>query len=137
MCIKMPSGKFQRICRDLSQIADSITISCTKEGVRFFAQGDLGSGKVTVHQTASQDDEENTVAITMSEPICLSFAVKYLNFFAKATPLSPQVVLSLAPDVPLVVEYNIKTKDAENDDETLDVGHIRYYLAPKIDEENE
>lgn len=133
----MPSGKFQRICRDLSQIADSITISCTKDGVRFSAQGDLGSGKVTVHQTASQDKLEETVSVTMSEPICLSFAVKYLNYFAKATPLSPQVCLSLAPDVPLVVEYNIQTKDSENEDEMLNVGHIRYYLAPKIDEENE
>ena len=132
----MPSGKFQRICRDLAQIGDSITISCTKEGVRFFAQGDLGSGKVTVHQTSSQDKKDETVAITMAEPICLSFAVKYLNYFAKATPLSTQVCLSLAPDVPLVVEYNIVTK-VDEEDEEQEVGHIRYYLAPKIDEEAE
>lgn len=130
----MPSGKFQRICRDLAQIGDSIQISCTKEGVRFSATGDLGSGKVTVHQTSSQDKKEETVAIQMSEPICLSFAVKYLNYFAKATPLSSQVSLSLAPDVPLVVEYNIVS--GEEDSET-DHGYIRYYLAPKIDEEAE
>lgn len=130
----MPSGKFQRICRDLAQISDSITISCTKVGVTFMAQGDLGSGKVTLHQTSSQDKPEETVSVQMSEPICLSFAVKYLNYFAKATPLSTQVCLSLAPDVPLVVEYNIVS---EVEEETLDVGHIRYYLAPKIDEEND
>lgn len=130
----MPSAKFQRICRDLAQIGESIQISCTKEGVRFQASGDLGSGKISLHQTSSQDKKEETVAITMSEPICLSFAVKYLNFFTKATPLSPQVCLSLAPDVPLVVEYNIVTI---KDDEEVDVGHIRYYLAPKIDEEAE
>jgi len=133
--IKMPSSKFQRICRDLAQIGDSIQISCTKEGVRFQASGDLGSGKVTVHQTASQDKKEETVSIQMSEPICLSFAVKYLNYFSKATPLSTQVCLSLAPDVPLVVEYKI-TGESEDDDE-VDHGYIRYYLAPKIDEEAE
>jgi len=133
--IKMPSSKFMRICRDLAQIGDSITISCTKEGVRFSATGDMGSGKVSVHQSASQDKKEETVSIQMTEPICLSFAVKYLNFFTKATPLSPQVCLSMAPDVPLVVEYNIVSQGEE--DEEIQHGHICYYLAPKIDEEAE
>lgn len=42
--VKMPSAEFQRICRDLSQIGDSVVISCTKEGVKFSASGDLGTG---------------------------------------------------------------------------------------------
>jgi len=40
----MPSGEFQRICRDLSQIGESVVICCTKEGVKFSASGDLGTG---------------------------------------------------------------------------------------------
>ena len=36
-----------------------------------------------------------------------------------------QVSLSMSPDVPLVVEYNIG-----------DIGCMRYYLAPKIDDED-
>jgi len=131
--IKMPSSKFHRICRDLAQIGDAVTISCTKDGVRFSATGDMGTGKVKVHQSASQDKKEETVSISMTEPICLSFALKYLNYFTKATPLSTQVSLSLAPDVPLVVEYNIVTGE---DDEEIDAGYIRYYLAPKIDSED-
>merc|ERR1712083_1281825 len=31
--IKMPSGEFQRVVRDLSQFGESVVISCTKEGV--------------------------------------------------------------------------------------------------------
>ena len=42
--VKLPSSEFQRICRDLSQIGDSVVISCTKEGVKFSASGDLGTG---------------------------------------------------------------------------------------------
>ena len=53
----------------------------------------------------------------------LNFALRYLNFFTKATPLSASVVLHLSKDVPLVVEYQIE-----------ELGHIRFYLAPKIDE---
>ena len=42
--VKMPSGEFQRICRDLSQIGESVVICCTKEGVKFSASGDIGTG---------------------------------------------------------------------------------------------
>lgn len=125
----MPSNKFQRICRDLAQIGDAVTISCAKDCVRFAANGDLGSGTVRVNQNSSADKPDEAVTVKMSEPICLSFALKYLNQFAKATPLSPQVKLQLAPDVPLVVEYAIKNEDDDNS------GYVRYYLAPKIDED--
>merc|ERR1712004_133078 len=40
--IKMPSGEFQRVVRDLSQFGESVVISCTKEGVKFSAAGDIG-----------------------------------------------------------------------------------------------
>ena len=42
--IKLPSGEFQRICRDLSQVGESVVICCTKEGVKFSTTGDLGTG---------------------------------------------------------------------------------------------
>ena len=45
--VKMPAAEFQRICRDLSQIGESVVICCTKEGVKFSASGDLGTGKKT------------------------------------------------------------------------------------------
>merc|ERR1712133_336625 len=35
--IKMPSGEFARVVRDLSQFGESVIISCTKEGVKFSA----------------------------------------------------------------------------------------------------
>lgn len=62
----------------------------------------------------------------MQEPVTLTFACRYLNSFTKASPLSGQVQLSMSADVPLVVEYKI-----------TELGHIRYYMAPKIeDDEN-
>ena len=45
--------------------------------------------------------------------------------FTKASVLSSQVCLSMSPEVPLVVEYNIG-----------EIGHVRYYLAPKIEDED-
>jgi len=121
--VKMPSAEFQRICRDLSQIGDSVVISCTKEGIKFSAAGDLGSGNVKLAQNASADKEEEQVIIDMQEPVSLTFACRYLNSFTKATPLSPQIQLSMSADVPLVAEYKLE-----------DMGYIRFYLAPKIED---
>jgi len=122
--VKMPAGEFQRICRDLSQIGDSVIISCTKEGVKFSASGDLGTGNVKLAQTSSTDKEEEAVVVEMNQAVCLTFALRYLNFFSKATALSPQVTLSMSQDVPLVVEYKI-----------ADMGFLRFYLAPKIEDQ--
>lgn len=121
--IKMPSGEFQRIIRDLQVLGDTCTISCTKEGIRFSVSGDLGTGNVIVRQNTTAEKEEEQVVIDMQEPVELTFALRYLNFFTKATGLGPTVILSMSPDVPVVVEYPIE-----------DTGDIKYYLAPKIDE---
>ena len=60
----MPSSEFQRICRDLTQIGDSVVIECKKEGVKFSASGDLGSGNILLKQSASVDKEEEQVLET-------------------------------------------------------------------------
>ncbi|CAD7086329.1 unnamed protein product [Hermetia illucens] len=122
--VRMPAMEFARICRDLSQFGESVIICCTKEGVKFSASGDVGSANIKLAQTSSVDKEEEAVTIEMQEPVSLTFACRYLNAFTKATPLSNQVQLSMSADVPLVVEYRIP-----------DLGHIRYYLAPKIEED--
>ena len=48
----------------------------------------------------------------------------HLYFIPQATSLGPTVTLSMSPDIPVVVEYAIEN-----------MGYIRYYLAPKIDED--
>lgn len=46
--VKMPSGEFGRICRDLSQIGDTVIVTCAKDGITFSCSGDLGTGNSTV-----------------------------------------------------------------------------------------
>merc|ERR1712080_140076 len=40
--IQLPSSEFSRICRDLSQFGDTVTIACTKDGIRFSCEGETG-----------------------------------------------------------------------------------------------
>ncbi|XP_015605880.1 proliferating cell nuclear antigen [Cephus cinctus] len=124
--VKMPSQEFARICRDLSQFGDAMTIACSKEGIKFSAAGDYGTANVKLAQTAETENQEEAVVVEMKEPVKLTFSCRYLNSFVKATPLCAQVQLSMSAEVPLVCEYQIG-----------EIGHIRYYLAPKIDDEEE
>jgi proliferating cell nuclear antigen len=119
--IQMRADEFQRIVRDLQVLGDTCTISCGKEGVRFSVTGAIGNGNILVR---SSDDDKDKVTINMEEPVDLNFALRYLNFFTKATPLAENVVISMSPDVPVVVEYPIE-----------EFGHVKFYLAPKIEED--
>ena len=92
----------------------------TKDGVRFSTTGDIGSANVTLRCAlfdsscaacwdnmrllffsmrmlpvlcrahSNVDKPEENVTIDMQEPVALTFALRYLNSFAKASVLSPQ-----------------------------------------------
>jgi len=164
--IEMPSAEFQRICRDLAAIGDTVTISATKQGVKFSVNGDIGSGDMTIKgmmtnnksssskikaepkdndETQMEEDEDedmdapsgnvddddmddgdNAVKINLVDSVQQTFSLRYLNNFTKATGLSNKVILRMGSDVPLEVEYKIGDEN---------FGNLRYYLAPKIDDD--
>jgi len=125
--IELPSAEFSRICRDLSQFGDTVTIACTKDGIRFSCEGETGKGSITLRQNNSSEvKEEEEVTITLNEAVTQTYAMRFLILFSKGQSLAKKVTLSICHDVPLVAEYKIG-----------DAGHIRYFLAPKIDDEND
>ena len=95
-------------------------IEANKEGVKFSCQGDIGNGSVTIRQHTNVEKPEQNVTIELSEPVALTFSLKYLVNFCKATSLSSTVRLCLSQDVPLLVEYGLGS------------GHLRFFLAPKV-----
>lgn len=58
------------------------------------------------------------------DTVVLSFALRYLNLFNKAYNLSNSVRIQMASETPLVVEYEIDK-----------LGSLKYYLAPKISDQ--
>jgi proliferating cell nuclear antigen len=123
-----------------------VQINASKEEVRFSANGEIGAGTITLRQN---DTKDNETIFDVQENVSLAFALRYLGFFTKASPLSKNVRLCMHKDgtilsplsplpsplsplpsqplflVPLLVEYAIEE----------DLGHVRYYLAPRIDED--
>jgi len=120
----MPSSEYHRTCRDLAMLGEACTISVlSKESIKFAASGDIGTGSVVIKKRTSTKEEE-CVKIDIKEAVSQTYALKYLNLFAKASSLSPTVKLSMATRIPLAVEFSLE-----------DMGHVRFYLAPKIDDE--
>ncbi|KAJ1728850.1 hypothetical protein H4S06_001015 [Coemansia sp. BCRC 34490] len=124
--VTMSSQEFARIVRDLSSIGDAVTIDATKQGVRFSASGDDGNGSILLkHQKLIDDEGASTTSVEITEPVSHSLALKYLANFAKAAPLAETVTINLIEEAPVMFEFKIS-----------DIGHIRFYLAPQIEEEN-
>eukprot|EP01026_Neomeris_dumetosa_P079223 TRINITY_DN8623_c0_g2_i3.p2 TRINITY_DN8623_c0_g2~~TRINITY_DN8623_c0_g2_i3.p2 ORF type:complete len:198 (-),score=23.00 TRINITY_DN8623_c0_g2_i3:568-1161(-) len=124
--VKIPSSQFQKICRDLGAIGDKVQINVFKGGITFYTSGDVGVARVSLNASDDMNDGDQNLTVIMEEAVNASFALKYLNTFTKATSLSQYVTLQISPNLPIVVEYKI-----------ADFGSIKFYLAPKLDDENE
>lgn len=49
--VKLSSGEFQRIVRDLSGLGESVRVEVTKEGVRFISEGESANGSILLKQS--------------------------------------------------------------------------------------
>merc|ERR1711881_50563 len=74
---RLPSGEFQKICRDLKEFGETMTLTATKEGVKFSVAGDVGAGNVFIKPRDSDKPEER-VNVTVHENVTSNFALRYL-----------------------------------------------------------
>ncbi|OMJ81128.1 hypothetical protein SteCoe_18493 [Stentor coeruleus] len=120
--VTMSSSEFSRICRELTQVTDTLNLSVDKESVKFAVSGDIGAGSITMRANNSDKSEEKLI-LNVSDKVSMAFALRYLNLFNKASSLSDEVVVSLSPEVPVVLKF------------AFNLGELKYFLAPKIAED--
>uniref|UniRef100_A0A7S1XH84 DNA sliding clamp PCNA n=1 Tax=Compsopogon caeruleus TaxID=31354 RepID=A0A7S1XH84_9RHOD len=123
--IKMPSSEFRRIVTDLGVIGDLCQIEVSKSGASFQVKGDIGKGNICLHSSVSADKPEESVVIEMTEPVKMSYALRYLSMFSKASPLSDTVTIQISNDVPIAIQYSLER----------DQGFLKFFLAPKVEED--
>ena len=116
--VTMPSNDFQRMCRDMLNIGDTVELTSTNDGLLFRCNGDFARqetliGETTHGLTFNKKDEELITG---------KFALKYINLFTKSTNLCNTIELYLKPDYPLILKYNV-----------ANLGEIRFCLAPKCE----
>ncbi|ODV86510.1 hypothetical protein CANARDRAFT_6975 [[Candida] arabinofermentans NRRL YB-2248] len=121
--ITMPSNDFAKIVRDMKILSESLQIIVTKDSIKFGAEGSIGAGKVILKPQTNIDKPEESVKINLNSPVNLTFGAKYLNDIVKATTLSNTVTIKLTDKAPALFEYSLPS------------GYLRFYLAPKFDDE--
>merc|ERR1719219_1247096 len=122
----MPSNEFTKIIKDLLIIGESVTIDVKKGGVTFKAEGEIGKSEVHLEKGEAIGDSDDSFELEVHDPIELSFATQYLKKFTAAGPLSRDVTIALSADVPMVIAYEVEN-----------FGHLKYFLAPKIDDDDD
>lgn len=100
----MNSFDFTKLCRELHQLSETVTIEASVAHVKFSIDGEVGSGVIEIQ---TNGDAASTKGAEQDK-VSLSFALRYLNMFNKASTLCNYVKLMLASETPLVVEYEIE-----------------------------
>ena len=121
--IKMSSSEFVSLCRDFTSLSDCVKIEVKEEKCTFLVSGKAGSGKYCLKNNNAERIEDQ-VTITNKEDVSCSYGLQYLNSFAKASSLSNIVTLHISEKYPLMIDYEIE-----------DLGYLKFYLAPKMDDD--
>merc|ERR1712057_19507 len=72
---RLPSGEFQKICRDLKEFGETMQMSASKEGIKFSVAGDVGSGNVMLKPRDAEKPDDK-VSLTVPEPVTATFALR-------------------------------------------------------------
>lgn len=115
----MPSAKFQKICKDMSEIAEVMEIKSIGSKVIFSCKGEIAERVTTISETNNQgmqfsqkQDEDKIVQG--------NFVLKTLVMFTKCTNLCSTIEMYLKNDYPLIIKYTV-----------ANLGDIRLCLAPQ------
>ncbi|KAI8866640.1 proliferating cell nuclear antigen [Ramicandelaber brevisporus] len=126
--LRLPASDYTRIVRDLGIVGDTVTIETSKEGCKFKVEGQQSNVNIFIKPTSGIDiPVDKQTELDLTEPTNLSFALNFLQLFAKACPLvdnENKVVLNLSNSAPLMIDFKIGQ-----------IGSLKCFLAPKLDEE--
>jgi proliferating cell nuclear antigen len=115
--INLPSSDFQKIIRDLSNLAERLEIKSMGDVLEFSCVGPFATCKVERNET---DGITEFIKKTDNSHIIQGeFSLKNLGYFIKCTNLCNHIEIYLANDLPLIVKYNVAS-----------LGTIKLGLAP-------
>lgn len=116
--ITMPSSDFQKICRDMKNLADFVEIKNLNNQLIFNCTGDF------CHQETILSDNDNGInninTKNSNEIVQGLFNLSYLVLFTKCTNLCNTVELYLKNDYPLIIKYSVAS-----------LGEIKLCLSPQ------
>jgi proliferating cell nuclear antigen len=114
--ITLPSIDFQKICRDMNNIADFVEIKNVDTQLILSCKGDFCSQETII----ADNENGNAISAKKCDEIVQGiFNLKYLVLFTKCTNLCNTVEVYLKNDYPLLIKYTVAS-----------LGEIKLALAP-------
>ncbi|ARF09450.1 proliferating cell nuclear antigen [Indivirus ILV1] len=123
--ITMNSGEFNRLCRDMSNIADYMEIKCLTDKIIFTCVGEFANSNTTYRTRSDNDDDDNeNIYVSINHASTKSsgkgsdttpkivqgiFELKHLVLFSKCASLSNDIEIYMKNDFPLVIKYQVAT----------------------------
>lgn len=123
--ITMDSQEFNKLCRDMNNIADYVEIKCLTDKIVFTCKGEFADRKTTYRTRSEGDEDENenilvsinhASAKTTKGGVAVSpqivqgiFELKHLVLFSKCASLCNDIEIYMKNDFPLVIKYTVAT----------------------------
>ncbi len=117
--ITMPSSDFQKICRDMHSLSDTIEIKSVGSQLIFSCKGDFASDTTTLGETP---DGVNFVKSNDASDIIQGYYnLKHLVLFTKCTNLCQNLEIYMKNNFPMVITFSVGN-----------LGKLKLALAPKV-----
>jgi proliferating cell nuclear antigen len=123
--ITMPSCDFQKISRDMYNLADTIEIKSYGNTLHFACKGDFAQQETIIGESSSNGMTFLKKSDSEEEIVQGVFALKHLVLFTKCTNLCNSIEMFLKNDYPLIIQYSVAS-----------LGNIKLCLAPQVNNEN-
>lgn len=115
----LSSATFASLITQLKMFGETLEIQCCEENIVLFSHS-VDSGKMSVQ---IKNDDLTEFSIVEGDQLNLSFSLNYLHNFCAYNKIAKDIAVKLTPEYPLRLDYVLGTENCP---------YIRYYLAPKI-----
>lgn len=119
--VTMDSQEFNKLCREMNNIADYVEIKCLTDKIIFTCKGEYADRKTTYRTTTNKEDDENENIIvsinhassqkgsTSPQIVQGIYELKNLVLFSKCASLCNDIEIYMKNDFPLVIKYTVAT----------------------------
>jgi proliferating cell nuclear antigen PCNA len=112
LVVTMETSDFHKICREMSNFADCMAITCTSKKIIFKCDGDTMSYTKVFNNTGGEDGVDIFIANEKNKDIIVNaiFELKYLMTFNKCVSLCSKIQIYLRNgNCPMIINYTVAT----------------------------
>ena len=118
----------------LNMFGESLEIECGKDD-NVYMRTDGDAGKMQVRM---KEDDIIEYAYDDEIELTIRFSLRYLAMFSKFSKLNSTCSLNMSRNQPIKMVYGLDSwMEDEEEDQSEVQNYLRFYLAPKVDENSD